>query len=156
MTLLAHKGSSAATGQDVHEVAKAMAVQCMAQEEAKRGLPRGILLAIAKVESGLKWRAINRNRDGSYDIGIMQINSRHLPRLRQWGIDEQKIWHPCINVSVGAFILHEFMAQHGVNWAAVAAYNTGDPYRKPDIAKSYAYKVYKQYISTFRMPSAAP
>lgn len=119
---------------------------CIRQEEARRGLPRGLLLAIAKTESGLNWRALNRNRDGTYDIGVMQINSRHLPRLARYGITLDKLWHPCTNVSVGAYILHEFIAQHGLNWMAVAAYNTGSPHRKPQAARRYVSQVWKYYM----------
>lgn len=120
--------------------------QCIYLEERRRGLPHGLLLAIAKTESGLNWRAINYNRDGSYDIGVMQINSRHLPRLRKYGITQESLWNPCVNVSVGAFILHEFIAMHGLSWKAVAAYNTGSPERKPAAARRYAEKVHQNYI----------
>ena len=119
---------------------------CIRQEEARRGLPRGLLLAIAKTESGLNWRALNRNRDGTYDIGVMQINSRHLPRLARYGITLDKLWHPCTNVSVGAYILHEFIAQHGLNWMAVAAYNTGAPHKKREAARRYVMRVWKHYM----------
>lgn len=124
---------------------KAAAKQCIRLEEQRRGLPEGLLLAIAKTESGLNWRALNRNRDGSYDIGIMQINSRHLPRLQQYGITQENLWNPCVNVSVGAFILHEFVARHGLTWKAVAAYNTGSPDKKPTAARRYAEKVHQHY-----------
>ena len=35
--------------------------------------------------------AINRNRDGSHDIGLMQINSMHLPDLARQGITRQRL-----------------------------------------------------------------
>ena len=50
-----------------------------------------LLYAIAKVESGLNPTARNVNSDGSRDIGLMQINSRHLPTLAQYGITEQHL-----------------------------------------------------------------
>jgi soluble lytic murein transglycosylase-like protein len=34
-----------------------------------------LLWAIARVESGFRADAFNRNADGSYDYGLMQINS---------------------------------------------------------------------------------
>lgn len=41
------------------------------------GTESRIALAVARAESGLNPRAINRNKDGSRDVGIFQINDRH-------------------------------------------------------------------------------
>lgn len=128
------------------DAVRAVTKECIRVEERRRGLPEGLLLAIANTESGLNWRALNRNADGSYDIGVMQINSRHLPRLQQYGITLENLWHPCVNVAVGAFILHEFIAQYGLTWKAVAAYNTGSPDTKPTAALRYVEKVRDQYV----------
>jgi soluble lytic murein transglycosylase-like protein len=40
-----------------------------------------ILRAITKVESNFNPRALNKNQNGTYDIGIMQINSSWIPVL---------------------------------------------------------------------------
>lgn len=37
----------------------------------------GLMVAIAKAESGMKPEAVNRNRNGSVDRGLFQINSIH-------------------------------------------------------------------------------
>jgi soluble lytic murein transglycosylase-like protein len=133
--------SASPANQDV----RALIETCIHAEARRRAIPPELLLAIAKVESGLNWRAVNVNRDGSYDIGVMQINSRHLPRLERLGITREMLWHPCVNVAVGAWILHEFIAIYGMNWTAVAAYNTGNPAKKPEAAKKYAVKVHDKY-----------
>ena len=41
-----------------------------------------LLYAIANVESGMNPYAVGQNRDGTRDVGLMQINSSHLPRWK--------------------------------------------------------------------------
>ena len=42
-----------------------------------------LLWVIAKTESSFDTKALNKNKNGTYDIGIMQINSIHLPELKE-------------------------------------------------------------------------
>lgn len=42
------------------------------------GLPKELLIAVALVESSGNESAINYNRDGSYDVGLFQLNSKFL------------------------------------------------------------------------------
>jgi soluble lytic murein transglycosylase-like protein len=55
---------------------------CWEQAGERYGLSPELLYAIARTESGLDPQAVGRNRNGSRDIGLMQINSVWLPRLR--------------------------------------------------------------------------
>lgn len=68
-----------------------------------------ILWAIAYKESRHTPHIISKsNKNGSYDIGIMQINSSHLAWLKNYGISEQDLRdNPRINIFVGAFILRQ-------------------------------------------------
>ena len=107
-----------------------------------------LLYAIARVESGLNPRARNINADGSQDIGLMQINSMHLPRLLKLGITEERLLNePCLSVEVGASILAEFIQRFGYNWTAVGAYNAG-PGSGPErdvLRQRYAEKIWARY-----------
>lgn len=96
-----------------------------------------LLWSIAKTESGFKPHAINRNTNGTRDIGVMQVNSVWLPKLATFGITEQHLFEPCLNVYVGAWILAQGVQRHGYNWQALSVYNTGHPTR----GKGYAAKV---------------
>lgn len=65
------------------------------------------------------------------DIGLMQVNSRNLPRL---GYTIEQMFVPCTNIQAGAAILTDNYSrarrQHGDGQsallAALSAYNTGD------------------------------
>jgi hypothetical protein len=99
-----------------------------------------LLWAIAKVESNFNPNALNKNKDGSYDIGIMQINSSHLKTLKKYGlINKSLIWEPCYNIHVGAWILSKCIQKHGYTWEAIGCYNAVTPWKR----KKYSYKVYK-------------
>ncbi|KTC38833.1 invasion protein IagB [Pseudomonas sp. ABAC21] len=91
-----------------------------------------LLQAIAAVESGYRANAMNNaNSDGSRDIGLMQINSVHLPRL----------------LKQGASILAGFIQRFGYNWTAVGSYNAGagsGPQRDA-LREQYAQKIWVRY-----------
>jgi soluble lytic murein transglycosylase-like protein len=97
-----------------------------------------LLKAISKVESNGNPRAVNRsNKNGSRDIGHMQINSSWLRKLGKYGISEQSLFDPCINTFVGAWVLANNFRELGYNWTAIGAYNT----KSPDKRIIYARKV---------------
>lgn len=119
---------------------------CWEEAGAAHGVNPWLLVAIARTESALDPAALNRNRDGSYDIGLMQINSRWLPVLRRHGIGEQQLYDPCVSVHVGAWVLAQNMRRLGNSWEAVGAYNARDP----ELRLRYARKVYRNLPPALR------
>ncbi len=98
--------------------------QCFKDAGALYGVHPNLLWAIAKVESGLNPMAINRNLNGTVDIGIMQINSSWIPVLKAYGLkDERYLWEPCYNIHVGAWVLAQCIKKFGYTWEAVGCYN---------------------------------
>lgn len=95
-----------------------------------------LLWTIAKVESSFNPSAVNRNENGSYDVGLVQINSAWAKIL------EEELWvslgNPCQNVKVGAWILTQCMQRYGYTWEAVGCYNA----TSPDKRAKYAWKVF--------------
>ena len=93
---------------------------CFKEAEQRYGIPNGLLKAIANTESSLNPQALSHTND----IGLMQINKSWVPYLsRNFGISERKLWDPCTNVMVGAWILANEFKTKGRNWNAIGAYN---------------------------------
>src|SRR5450755_4568808 len=111
---------------------------CWQEAGSRYQVDPALLYAIARTESGLNPAAFHRNRDGSTDIGLMQINSAWLPDLAKHGISAQDLWQPCTNVHVGAWVLAQKIRKLGMTWDAVGAYNATTPFKRI----SYAWKVY--------------
>jgi soluble lytic murein transglycosylase-like protein len=109
-----------------------------------------LLYAIARTESGLNPLAINRNGNGSRDIGLMQINSAWLPTLAAHGINERDLFEPCTNIHVGAWILAGNVSRLGYTWDAVGAYNA----TRPALRRAYIEKVRRHLPAA--LPASAP
>ncbi len=109
---------------------------CFDEAGARYGINPDLLRAIAEVESRCNPRAFNQNGDGSYDFGVMQINSRWYTVLghETWiGLSD-----PCFNVHVGAWILKGCIDRFGCTWEAVGCYNASSKEKR----RQYAWKVY--------------
>jgi soluble lytic murein transglycosylase-like protein len=129
---------------------------CFERAGQESGVNPLLLEAIARHESGLNPRATNRNRNGTRDVGIMQINTAHLPTLARWGITESTLLaDPCLNIRVGAWILSQAVDHHGPTWRAVGSYNTGTRGRD-EVRSRYVASVAKQYARLMRRSSGTP
>jgi len=119
---------------------------CFDEAGAMYGIHPNILRAIAKVESNYQTRAINWNRNGTYDFGVMQINSNWAYTL---GFERWKtLGDSCSNIKTGAMILAGCMKKYGYTWDAIGCYNS----QTPDKRDRYARMVYHQLQSIEREP----
>ena len=111
---------------------------CFDEAGAQYGINPIILRAIAKVESNYKTRAINWNRNGTYDFGVMQINSSWASSLgmERWST----LGDSCSNIKTGAMILATCMKKYGYSWEAIGCYNS----QTPDKRDKYARTVFNQ------------
>lgn len=127
---------------------------CWRLAEETYGIDARLLHAIAVAESSLVADVKNINSNGTYDTGLMQINSIHLPRLKALGVTESMlITNPCVSLMVGASILSDMIARYGYGWEAVGAYNAGTSKNRQELRRKYAIKISKIYTqNTGRMP----
>lgn len=77
-------------------------VECVQQAASVHGVPEALILAVLETEGGRPGLA-RRNRDGSHDLGPMQVNTRW---VRREGLNARDLRdHGCYNLHVGAAIL---------------------------------------------------
>ncbi len=130
---------------------------CWNEAAQRHHIAPELLVAIARAESNLDPRAENlthKAKTGTTDIGLMQINSSWLPKLARYGIDRARLFDPCVNLNVGAWILAQCFDKAGVTWDCVGAYNTACTQLKGDACTAarakYAWRVYE------RLPAQGP
>lgn len=118
---------------------------CFEQAGARYGISPILLHSISVIEnrSGDP-RAINKNDNNTVDVGLMQINSRHLEDLARYGVTFNALLDPCTNVMVGAWLLAKHIARDGMTWRAVGSYHS----RNPEKGLPYGERVRKQVLKT--------
>ena len=100
-----------------------------------------ILHAIAQQESGGRADAVNRNANGTLDRGAFQINSIHLPELKQHGIDASDLHDPCKSAYIAAWLLRREMNRAGNTWEAVGRYHSNTPFHRDKYAAAIMRRV---------------
>jgi hypothetical protein len=135
-----------------HPQSSPQEAQCMESAARYYALPLALLRAIRAQEGGSvgAWR---RNADGSVDYGVMQINSRWLPRLERAGYSARVlVYDTCASIVAGAWILAQVLADRGawnraeanpnIYWRAVGDYHSHTPSRN----RTYAAQVWARYL----------
>lgn len=111
---------------------------CFREAGQMYGINPVVLRSIAKVESNNNPDAINKNANGTYDVGLMQINTIWKPLLgeERWN----HLGDACYNTKTGAWILAMCINKYGYNWKAIGCYNS----QTPEKSEIYAKKVFAQ------------
>jgi len=115
---------------------------CFQEAGQRYAISPALLKAIAKAESNFNPSATNHNRNGTVDVGLMQINSIWADQL---GSTWNDIFDPCTNVMVGAWILSQCIYDYGSNWQAVGCYHSRTPTKRDAYAAKIAH-IYKTEI----------
>lgn len=101
-----------------------------------QGVHAGVLRAIAIQENRRCDGTVSKNKNGSVDIGCMQINSIHLPELANYSITKESLLDQCTNIFVGARHYKKMVMKYGNTWAAVGAYHSHTPKYRDSYARS--------------------
>ncbi|WP_333893536.1 transglycosylase SLT domain-containing protein [Atlantibacter subterraneus] len=113
-----------------------------------------LLRAIAWNESRFNPGAIGKNTDSSIDVGVMQINSQHFPKLGTVGITrEHLLGDACMNIYTGAYFLAQAFNKWGVSWQSVGAYNAG--FKKSDRQAQKRFEYARRIESTYKAIKAS-
>ena len=114
---------------------------CFEEAGARYRVSPLLLWAIAKAESDFDPAAINRNSNGTVDVGLMQVNSIWAPQLGEaW----ERLDDPCTNVMTGAWILRQCIQEFGNTWQAVGCYHSRTPERNQRYATRIASILHRQ------------
>jgi len=97
---------------------------CVIGAAQYHGVNPWVLKAILKVESQFNPRAINRNANGTVDVGMAQINSIHFAKLARFGIAPTDLLDGCKATYVAAWHLANQIRIHGNTWFGVASYHS--------------------------------
>lgn len=124
--------------------------QCVAKAAGHFGVHPLVIYAIIDVEGG-KAGTVSKNTNGSYDLGIMQINTIHMPEVySEFGLKWQHVaYHPCINIGIGTWLLSRRIKEaDGDLWKGVGNYHS----KTPKYHKAYMKRVtaaYKRRYNAF-------
>lgn len=87
-----------------------------------------VIKAIIWQESKNRQQALNRNKNSTVDVGVMQINTVHFKALKNLGIDETQLReNRCANVFSGAWILKQSIERYGYTWEGIGNYHSKTP-----------------------------
>jgi len=101
-----------------------VSIECINHAAITYQVPATVIISVLKMEGGKNGSA-NRNKDGSYDYGPMQVNSRWLRTITPYGYTQNDIqFNPCINVEVGAWILRQGIFEGKDYWNGVGNYHS--------------------------------
>ncbi|MFN3598420.1 MAG: lytic transglycosylase domain-containing protein [Aquificaceae bacterium] len=106
-----------------------------------------LLIAITKGESNFNPRAVNINRNGTRDYGIMQINSYWLEKYK---IPKEWIFEPCYNIHFGAMVLRRCMDKYSSINLAIDCYNKGERAKGNTPYVERVLRNYKRYYTMLK------
>lgn len=101
--------------------------QCVTSAATRYAIPVPVFQAVLRTEGG--WAGLKkRNTNGSFDMGPAQINTIHLPELRQYGITESSLINDvCTNLHVAAYRMRSEINRTGDFWRGIGNYHSRTP-----------------------------
>ena len=101
-----------------------VSLQCINAAAYEYHVPAKLIIAVLNVERGRAGLKVC-NKNGSYDLGPMQINTSWWPKLYKYNITPNEVlYDPCKNVEVGSWILAGAIAQGNNLFRGVGDYHS--------------------------------
>lgn len=131
-------------------VKRPLTAECMKVASQSYGIHQDILYAILLVEGGSVGRDSKANKNGTYDIGLFQINSMHRKTFESQGISEEELRDDgCTNAIAAAWHLKRVLTPDVISeiktqddyLRAIALYHSATP----EFNKIYAAKLRKAF-----------
>ncbi|TAM33765.1 MAG: conjugal transfer protein [Burkholderiaceae bacterium] len=124
---------------------------CIEAASARYQVPAALIRAVIRQENGCGKRGAT-NKNGTTDLGCMQINSSHLPWLRGYGITATLVQNDdCLNIQLGAYLLRRSLDAGPDFWRGVGGYNSGTySAKKEAVNKHYRMQVWDHLVNIWQ------
>ena len=126
---------------------------CVASASTQYGIHQNIIKSLIAVEGG-RIGTRSRNSNGTYDMGIMQINTIHTDSIKKnLGYTAQEIiMDPCKNIMAGTWILWQRIKESPQKiWVAVGNYHSKTPRHRHNYLKNVE-DAYSRLLPVFGKP----
>lgn len=101
-------------------------LDCINQSALHYHVPATMIISVIQTEGGRNGQAV-KNKNGTHDLGVMQINTIWLPKLEKYGITRDTLqYDACTNVEVGTWILAHSIAKAD-GWNGIGNYHSYTP-----------------------------
>ncbi len=118
-----------------------MPVDCINQAMVTYHVPIAVILSVMKKEKGRNSQAV-RNKNGTLDYGVMQVNNIWLPKIGAYGHTKEDLqYNACKNVLVGSWILSQSIAEGKTIGSGIGNYYSHIPTHN----RRYREDIYNNY-----------
>jgi soluble lytic murein transglycosylase-like protein len=129
---------------------------CWEEAGQQYGIETPLLKAIGWKESRGWSKAVGPMLpDGNQALGVMQINTIHLPALAPYGIRRAHLFDACVSQKVGAWVLADCIKRFGSKWKAVGCYYAGPASKNTAAQIEYVLDVQRFYAGYRRQEQEA-
>ncbi len=116
-------------------------IECINHAAIEYNIPAALIISVLKAENGYAGLA-KPNTNGTADYGPMQINTFWLAKISRYGYSKDQVQSdPCVNISVGSWILSQEIANARALWRGVGNYHSHNEIEN----EKYSYKVKNIY-----------
>lgn len=96
--------------------------------EKEFGISYFLMKSIAITENAkFDTNAVMKNKNGTKDIGLMQINTSWIEWMPEQKITIEKLKDVDFNIKIAFIIVDDIIKRHGYSWNSIGRYHSGTP-----------------------------